>query len=214
MMIRSLLAIGCTAALLHPASAESDKARLQSINDPANPVLTAPIMKGDVTDIDARVVAIDPANRLVRLKSDEGRMATVMVGPEIANFDNLTVGDKVNARFTQAMAVALRKNSETDIRQTVESEGASQRRADGKPAIRSMEQKTVVANVFEIRPDDKVITLRGTSGEPVDYQVNDKQVLENIGEGDQVVISYVQASAISIEPDQSASNASNDGKGG
>ena len=58
-------------------------------------------------DVSARVTAIDTANRKVTLLGPKGNTFTVKVGPEAVNFDQIRVGDLVNATLTEELAVYL-----------------------------------------------------------------------------------------------------------
>jgi len=198
---KSLIAIACLVVLNQSGFAKNGKTVLDDPAAMGNAVTAEPMMIGDETEMSAKVLAIDPVSRLVRLKSETGRAATIMVDRHIANFDALEVGDTVKAKFTRALAVSIRKDPDNDLRKKVEARARTQRVAEGKPGVRTMARKTVVANVFEMHPDSNQLVLRGTDGETVEYQVKDKQVFAGLDEGDQVVMSYVQASAIAIEPE-------------
>jgi Cu/Ag efflux protein CusF len=57
----------------------------------------------------AEVVKIDKAKRLVTLKGPKGNEVTVEVDPSVKKFDELKVGDDINATYTEAMAIEVRK---------------------------------------------------------------------------------------------------------
>lgn len=61
------------------------------------------------TEVTATIQAIDKAKRTVTLKNPNGVSETVAVPAEMKNFDSLKVGDSVHARFTQALAMAIKK---------------------------------------------------------------------------------------------------------
>jgi len=70
---------------------------------------TAPGKAGAVqtVNITATITAIDKASRDVTLRGPQGNEMTVTAGAEVKNFDNLKVGDQVEAKFTQALAIAV-----------------------------------------------------------------------------------------------------------
>ncbi len=49
----------------------------------------------------AVVEAIEAASRTVTLKKPDGTLVTIVAGPEIKRFEEIKVGDKVNARYTR-----------------------------------------------------------------------------------------------------------------
>ncbi len=61
----------------------------------------------NTVDVSARVTAIDAANRKVTLLGPDGDKFTVKVGPEAVNFDQIRVGDLVNATVTEELVVYL-----------------------------------------------------------------------------------------------------------
>lgn len=57
----------------------------------------------------AVVKSINRANRAVTLQGPTGELFTVSVPPEMKAFDQLKVGDSVQTQYTEATAIALRK---------------------------------------------------------------------------------------------------------
>lgn len=165
-------------------------------------------MRSATLTLDGEVTAIDRENRLVTLRGDDGEQMTMVVGPDIERFEKLEVGDKVQARYTEAVAVALATGgSEADLRQKIESSAAEQP-SSGKPGLGAVERTTIVANVFEIDKDAGTLTLRGPSGDPVKVRVQDQAALDELEVGNQLVMSYVQASVVSIADSAPTSGAS------
>lgn len=150
------------------------------------------------------ITSIQPERRTLTARTDNGRIITLAVSPKVHNFGQLRQGDLVTIRYTEAEAFALSKNPGTGqasgIRSTVEASAAAQApQSAQRPAIGATERTTIVANVFDINRQRGILTLRGTGGETVDIRTNPK-ALEQIDKNDQVVISYVQATAVEIRP--------------
>lgn len=61
----------------------------------------------ETTDAVATVKAIDRKNRTVTLQGPTGEMSKVKVPQDMQNFNQLKVGDSVNARYTEAMAISV-----------------------------------------------------------------------------------------------------------
>lgn len=176
----------------------------------------APVAIGTTRTASGTIESIDSAQRRVVIKGDDGGSATMFVGPQVKDFENLKTGDKVTLQFNEAIALAVAKSDKGDlgeIRRRVESAAVSQAPAGGKPGIAAMERTTVAANVFEIDKDSGTLTLRGTEGKPMQMKVRDKQALKDIEKNDQVIVSYVEASVLSIKPGSSESSAGSSGGG-
>ncbi|MGE0315066.1 MAG: hypothetical protein AB7P21_25905 [Lautropia sp.] len=165
----------------------------------------APAVVGSTLSMNGTVESIDTSDRSLKLKTKDGNSLTMHVGDTIRNFDKIKKGDEVAVRYTEAIAVALAKGGSDDIRKRVETMSSAQPE-QGRPGMAATERTTVVANVFEIDKDAGKLTLRGPQGDPVEIRVNDKQSLQDIGKGDQVAISYVEASALAIQPGDDASS--------
>lgn len=145
---------------------------------------------------------LDSVNRRVVVKEADGRASMINMGPQVKGFENLRRGDKVTIRSSEALALAIAKNEEGDtgeIRQLVEANAARQDPAGGKPGVVTTGRSTLVANVYQIDRDAGTVTLRGTDGVPVELSVRDAQALQGISLNDQVVVSYVEATALSVE---------------
>jgi hypothetical protein len=59
--------------------------------------------------ITGTITAIDKSTRDVTLKGPEGNLVTVTAGPEVKNFDQLKVGDKVDLQYLEALTLELKK---------------------------------------------------------------------------------------------------------
>jgi hypothetical protein len=62
----------------------------------------------DTMEVAAKVEAIDKAKRTVTLKGPEGNTVTVKVHKNVKEFDQLKVGDDIVARYTEAVAIAIK----------------------------------------------------------------------------------------------------------
>ncbi len=159
-----------------------------------------PSVVGETLVVRGTVDKIDPNRRLATLKGEDGRVVTMRIGPEIRNFENLKIGDTVTATFTEAVVLALAEGADSSgIRTRVEAEAARQSAAGAKPGVRAVERTTIVANVTDVDRSTGKVTLRGPSGDTVTLKVQDKQALQALDKGDQVVASLVEAAAVSIE---------------
>lgn len=81
-------------ALPHAASAQN------------NPTITNAIPASEAVNLQARITAIDPANRWVTLAGASGQQTTVVAGPNV-RLELLKVGDRMNAQYYRSVGFAV-----------------------------------------------------------------------------------------------------------
>jgi len=148
-------------------------------------------------DVNARVTAIDTANRKVTLLGPDGNKFTVKVGPEAVNFDQIRVGDLVNATVTEELVVYL------------DEEGASA--PDGSAAMVALAPKgakpgglmaettQVTAIVTAIDTTGRTATLQFEDGSSKMFPVRDDIDLSQRKVGEKVVFQVTEMIAISVK---------------
>jgi ribosomal protein L6P/L9E len=157
--------------------------------------------KGTITNmakITASVEAIDAAARTVTLKGPRGKVVTLAVGPEVKNFDQVKVGDRVVVRYAEALTLELKKGGK-ELRQRSEREGSETARPGERPAAAAGRQITVIADVTAVDRKKQVVTLRGPK-QTVELKLRDPKQIKLVKVGDQVEATYQEAMAISVEP--------------
>jgi hypothetical protein len=63
----------------------------------------------ETVDVTATIQAIDKEKRAVTLELPDGREVTTKVDKSVGAFDTLKVGDSVQARYTEAVAISVEK---------------------------------------------------------------------------------------------------------
>ena len=163
------------------------------------------IVMTNISTLNATVTGVDKARRVVTLRGDDGREQTVECGPEVRNFDQIEVGDKVAAQYHEATAIFARKPeapagaSGTTGGDTKQYSKAELAPLGSKPGgvITKVSENT--ASVEDIDYDKPHVKLLGPSGQPRLITVgNEVQNLDSIKKGDQIVIRYTEALAISV----------------
>src|SRR5208283_183462 len=71
-------------------------------------------------DVTATIIAIDRTTRDITLKGPKGNWVVVTAGPEVNNFDQMNVGDKVHARYIEALVLELKKGGGLEVTRTEE----------------------------------------------------------------------------------------------
>ena len=175
-------------------------AQAQSAPNTQSGVATAPgkVAGAATTEVTAKVIAVDPAQRTVTLQSASGQTRTIEVGDQVRNFDQIKVGDTVHAKYTQALALELKKGASGMAAPTEEHAITPPVAPGAKPGGTVARKVTATAEVVAVDPAKQMVTLRGPAGNVVDVEVQDPSQLQNINKGDHVQVTYVEALAIAV----------------
>ncbi|MFT3849946.1 MAG: hypothetical protein QM739_15115 [Propionivibrio sp.] len=190
-LLKCLLVVLSLAAL--PVVAQEAPVDVQiTSNEPSKVALAG------LATASARVTGIDKSTRTVTLKRANGRSFDVVCGDEVKNFDQIRLGDEVVIRYVQALTLEVKKNS--GLRERVEGTDSAQAAAGEKPAGAVGRTVTILADVIEVSPKKKTITVKGPRGNIVELAVENPEHFKVVKKGDQIQADYVEALAISVEP--------------
>ncbi|NOV24024.1 hypothetical protein E5S69_10900 [Cupriavidus necator] len=146
----------------------------------------------------ATITKIDAPRRTVSLKSGDGKITDLVVGPDVRNFEQLKVGDTVTIEYREALTMSLKKGSGALAMHERE---ISERAAPGaKPGGTVGREVTVTADVVAFDTDARSVTLKGPNGRIVVLLVGDPTRLNGIQKGDRVEAVYTEAVAVSVQP--------------
>ena len=185
----SIMTIAIAAAVAANASAQTAVVSTSSQGGKASAEQTV--------DLTAMIVAIDRTTRDVTLKGPRGNWVVVTAGPDVKNFDQMNVGDKVHARYSEALVLELKKGNDLAVARTDES-SAKGAAPGAQPHGVAGRRITVVADVINVNRATQTVTLRGPQL-TVDMKVTDPDQLKRIKKGDQVYATYTQALAMVVE---------------
>lgn len=152
----------------------------------------------NVVEITASVQAVNKATREVTIKGPRGHVETVTAGPEVKNFDQIKVGDKVALRYMEALSLELKKGGTAPVARTDSAMGATAKPGE-KPAAGIGHQIHVTANVVAVDAATQTVSLKGPK-QTVDLHVADPEQFKLVKVGDQVEATYTEAVALSVEP--------------
>lgn len=155
-------------------------------------------LAGATVKTSATIVAIDPSTRSITLKRQDGKVVSTVLGEEVRNFEQLKVGDRVQAEYVQAIALELKKGGK-DTPSISGGEMLKRAEPGQKPGGKAVRQVAVLADVVQVDAKKKLVTLRGPAGNLVDLAVEDPEQLKNIKKGDQVQALYSESLAVKVE---------------
>ena len=146
----------------------------------------------------ATITHINKSTREVTLKGPQGNEFVVQAGPEVKNFAQMHVGDKVEVEYREALTLELKKGSTAVVSRT-EHAGAAGAEPGHQPAGVAGRKVTIVAEVMAVDADKHTVTLRGPK-RTVELPVQDPEQLKLIAKGDRVQATYTEAVAIAVTP--------------
>ena len=140
--------------------------------------------------ITATVQAIDLEKRIVTVKTPKGELVEIRVDEMVKNLSSVKIGDRVVLSYFKSIAYQVSKPGEVEeiaVKAEVKRVGAQTRLITKTATIQDIDR---IANT---------VVLKGPEGNLVGVKVKDPGKLENVQVGDQVVITYTEALAISLE---------------
>lgn len=148
-------------------------------------------------EVTATVVAVDKATRTVTLKGPQ-RTVDVVCGPEVRNFDQIKVSDRVLVKYVEALTLELKKtkaplDATGDIAHARAPVGSS-------PAGASGRQITALVDVVAVDQKKSIITIKGPRGNLADLKVQNQDHFKVVKKGDQIEVVYTEAIAVAVVP--------------
>jgi hypothetical protein len=142
------------------------------------------------------VEAIEAQSRSVTIRKPDGTVVTTVAGPDVKRFDEIKVGDKVNARYYENLVIRVKPPGEpavdTDIKDSIAS-------GQGLPGGTKTRQRTLTCTITGIDLDTPTITFTSANGWKYTSKVRDKSALANVKVGDKVDIVWTDALLVSLE---------------
>jgi Cu/Ag efflux protein CusF len=149
-------------------------------------------------DVSATITAIDKSSRTITLKGPKGDELKIEAGPEVKNFDQLKVGDIVDMRYRETLALELKKGGGMKVEKT-EKAGAVGAKPGATPAGVVGRQVTVVGDVIKVDAATQTVTVKGPQ-RTVELKVRDPEQFKLIAVGDQIQATYTEALALAVTP--------------
>jgi len=150
----------------------------------------------NVAAVSARVDRVDRFTRLLTLRTDDGVVQTVSVGPELKVFDELKSGDKVRIRWVDSVIVALRPNEKPNV---VTDTTAAARKAGGSGGVEVLQQLKLIVTIESIDTRTQTVVYKGGDNRRVTRPVADPRWLEGLKPGDIVELTYTRERAFELE---------------
>jgi uncharacterized lipoprotein YajG len=174
----------------------------QNIAAAAEQTETKPITRheAELTTITATVESVDLEKREVTFKGPRGNKVTLEADKSVKRLDEIKPGDLVRASYYQSIAAELREpTAEEKANPLVVEEGAAKAPHTEAPALGVARKATAVATIESIDRSAQTITVKGPRGKTVTAKVEKPENLEKMQVGQNIVITYTEALALSLE---------------
>jgi hypothetical protein len=146
----------------------------------------------------ARVEAVDYANRSIALQGSDGNTHIFKVQSAVRNFYQIKKGDTVKVDYASRLAASVRKTGEQPT--TTVTDAVQLAELGQKPGIICTRNAQIEATVVSIDYATRNVRLKTTTGAELALTANkDLKNLENVHAGDQVVFDYREALSIQVE---------------
>ena len=143
------------------------------------------------------VKSIDHVARTVTLESPNGWPQKYKAGPEVINFDQIHVGDKVRATVAEALAVSVRKaGASPNVGDTF---AVSLAPKGAKPGMFIANTVEATSKIEAIDPANRTITLEQLADRPKTIKLAPGVIVSDLKKGDGVVVRYTEALALYVE---------------
>jgi hypothetical protein len=154
-----------------------------------------PLARSQSVEARATVTAVDPATRVVTLKTEGSELIDVVCGPEIKNFDQIKVGDVVKAKYTESVAFRIVPKGEAagGVDQTVE-------RIPGGAEV--SDHVTTTFKVASVDPKTNILWVTLPNGSTKQIHVQDPEAqghLKHLSPGNVVAVTYTESAAVQLE---------------
>jgi Cu/Ag efflux protein CusF len=156
----------------------------------------APVIKQNIKKATLTITAIDPSTRSVTLRAANGDEDTFTVGPAVARFNQLKVGDRINATYQEAVVFEVRKPGTPAATSGTTAAGERYKSQVGGAVGAAHTTSVTVKAVNMAEPSITVVT---SDGRTMTRIIQDKKNLENVKAGDRIDITYSEAMILTAD---------------
>ena len=150
----------------------------------------------DLVTVTARIERVDVFSRSLTLKTADGIVHVVYVGPELALFRELKTGDNVLVRIVESVIVEARPGAKTTaVMDTTAAAKKTPEAAQGDV----LQQLKAVVTIESVDLPTQMVVYMGGDNRRVQRQVRDPRLLDGLKAGDVIEITYTRERAIALQ---------------
>ena len=154
-----------------------------------------------LTRTTATVTAIDAARRAVTIQGEHGPL-TVQVSPDVKNFNNLKVGDRVNVSYYRGIGAQIAKGTKK-VSDPAVSTFTSGNSPGMRPAGKAGASATVTVKVQDVNLPTNTVAFTQSDGTTHIIEVKSpemQQFIRELKRGDVVQVTFTDSIAVSVTP--------------
>lgn len=152
---------------------------------------------GAAGEITGTVMVVNTETRLMTIRKPDGEFKVIQVPPEVQRLDEIKINDKLTVSYLEAVAVDLKKGAAAGPSGAVATKEID--RVPGKkPEGTITETVTATGTVEAVSKASSSVTIRGPE-KTVTVTVEDPEMLNEVGVGDSVTVTYIRAVAAKVE---------------
>ncbi len=192
-----ILAITLIVAALSPAAMAQKPAATGDavlISEPGKAALMQTVQ------VSAEVIGIEKATRTLTLKGPKGEVVDLVASDEVKNFDQIKLGDRVLARYAEALTLELKKPGTAASDAVTVREDAARAKPGERPAVAGARQVSALVKVVAVDPKASTIRVKGPKGNETTLNVQNPDQFKVVKKGDLIEVTYTEAIALSVEP--------------
>lgn len=145
----------------------------------------------------ATITAIDQAKMKLTLQTPNGKKTTFKASPSMTNFNQLRVGDQVNAVVTEQVAIAVWKGTNPPPDAAAAAVGITPT-GTPNPAGFAVATMLLTVKVTAIDAAKRKVTVQLQDGSTTTYKAEKGVDLSQLQVGDNVTIQVTEAAAITV----------------
>lgn len=149
----------------------------------------------DTFTTSATVTALDASKRKVTLTFPSGSRTTYKAGPEVVNFGQIQIGDRVKATVTEEVAIYLGQGAPPSA---MASAGVALAPVGAKPGGVLVDTMQVTAKVTAIEAKKRKVTLELPDGTSKVLKVGKQADLASVKPGDTVTVQVSEGLALAV----------------
>ena len=144
----------------------------------------------------ATVTAMDATTRKIKLTLSDGKQTTVKCGPEVRNFSQIHIHDRVKVTVTEEIAAYLDKGKPPGTSATT---AVALAPLGTKPGVVMADTVQSTVKITAIDTSHRKVTYQTKSGKSSTVKVGEHINLAKVKVGDSVTIRQTEAVAVSVE---------------
>ncbi len=149
----------------------------------------------DTFTTDATVTAINSGNRKLTLKFSNGSTRSVKAGPDVVNFKQIKVGDRVNASITEELAIFIGSGAPPSASGAA---AVALAPVGARPGAYVADAVQVTARITAIDSKTRKVTLALPDGTSQTIKVSKNVDLAKVKNGSNVTVQYAEAMALTV----------------